>query len=144
MAETQGYTSKMATAEGLRPSLTAGESSTALASQWRVLTRATTFVAILTSPAAYLWFDRQQGWTWYWSALGALGFVIAFRGLSGLALRRLIPRPSLFGIDDPRLKEEDLVARRRAWTWRFLMRVTVVVGGLITLVFLLQLASNQS
>jgi cell division protease FtsH len=144
MAETQGYTSKMATAEGLRPSLAAGESSTALASQWRVLTRATTFVALLTSPAAYLWFDRQQGWAWYWSALGALGFVIAFRGLSGLALRRLIPRPSLFGIDDPRLKEEDLVARRRAWTWRFIVRVTVVVGGLITLVYLIQLASHQS
>jgi cell division protease FtsH len=144
MAETQGYTSKMATAEGLRPSLTAGESSTALASQWRLLTRATTFVALLTSPAAFLWFDRQQGWAWYWSALAALGFVIAFRGLSGLALRRLIPRPSLFGIDDPRLKEEDLVARRRAWTWRFIVRVTVVVGGLITLVYLVQLASHQS
>src|SRR2546423_3465047 len=144
MAETQGYTPKMATAESLRPSLTAGESSTALASQWRVLTRATTFVAILTSPAAYLWFHRQQGWAWYWSLLAALGFVIAFRGLSGLALRRFIPRPSLFGLDDPRLKEEDLIARRRAWTWRFLMRVTVVVGGLITLVYLIQLAGHQS
>src|SRR2546423_842154 len=144
MAETQGYTPKMATAESLRPSLTAGESSTALASQWRVLTRATTFVAILTSPAAYLWLHRQQGWAWYWSLLGALGFVIAFRGLSGLALRRFIPRPSLFGLDAPRLKEEDLIARRRAWTWRFLMRVTVVVGGLVTLVYLVQLAGHQS
>src|SRR5919199_93425 len=144
MAETQGYTSKMATAEGLRPSLTAGESSTALASQWRVLTRATTFVALLTSPAAYLWFDREQGWAWYWSALAALGFVIAFRGVSGLALRRFIPWPSLFGIDDARLKEEDLIGRRRAWTWRFLIRVTVVVGGLVTLVYLIQLASHQS
>jgi cell division protease FtsH len=144
MAETQGYTPKMATAESLRPSLTPGESSTALASQWRVLTRATTVVAILTSPAAYLWFHRQQGWGWYWSALAALGFVIAFRGLSGLALRRLIPWPSLFGIDDPRLKEEDLIARRRAWTWRFLTRVTVVLGGLITLVYLVQLAGHQS
>jgi ATP-dependent Zn protease len=144
MAETQGYTPKMATAESLRPSLTPGESSTALASQWRVLTRATTVVAILTSPAAYLWFHRQQGWGWYWSALAALGFVIAFRGLSGLALRRLIPWPSLFGIDDARLKEEDLIARRRAWTWRFLTRVTVVLGGLITLVYLVQLAGHQS
>ena len=60
----------MATAESLRPSLTPGESSTALASQWRVLTRATTVVAILTSPAAYLWFHRQQGWAWYWSLAG--------------------------------------------------------------------------
>src|ERR671929_1016039 len=144
MAKTQGYTSKMATAEGLRPSLTAGESSTALASQWRVLTRATTLVALLTSPAAYLWFDREKGGAWYWSVLAALGFVIAFRGVSGLALRRFIPWPSLFGIDDARLKEEDLIGRRRAWTWRFLIRGTVVVGGLVTLVYLIQLASHQS
>jgi ATP-dependent Zn protease len=144
MAETQGYTPKMATAESLRPSLAAGESSTALASQWRVLTRSTTFVALLTSPAAYLWFHRHEGWAWYWSVLGALGFVIAFRGLTGLALRRFIPWPSLFGIDDPRLKEEDLIGRRRAWTWRFLTRVTLLVGGLITLVYLIQLASHQS
>src|SRR5919197_5177474 len=144
MAETQGYTSKMATAEGLRPSLTAGESSTALASQWRVLTRATTFVAILTSPAAYLWFHRQQGWAWYWSALASLGFVIAFRGLSGLALRRFIPRPRLFGIDDPRLKEEDLVGRRPAWTWRFVTRLTVWIGGFITLWYLGQLANGEA
>ena len=126
----------MATAEGLRPSLTAGESSTALASQWRLLTRATTLVAVLTSPAAYLWFHQQNGWAWYWSAAAALGFVIAFRGVTGLALRRLIPWPSLFGIDDARLKEEDLVGRRRAWTWRFLARVAVWVGGFITVVYL--------
>src|ERR687887_2819983 len=144
MADTQGYTSKMATAEGLRPSLSAGESSTALASQWRLLTRATTFVAVLTSPAAYLWFHRQNGWAWYWSALAALGFVIAFRGLSGLALRRFIPWPSLFGIDDPRLKEEDLVGRRRAWTWRFVTRLTVWIGGFITLWYLGQLANGES
>ena len=124
--------------------MTAGESSTALASQWRVLTRATTFVAVLTSPAAYLWFHRQEGWAWYWSALAALGFVIAFRGLTGLALRRFIPWPSLFGIDDARLKEEDLVGRRRAWTWRFLTRVAVVVGGLVTLVYLVQLSKHES
>src|SRR5205085_7655730 len=115
-----------------------------LASQWRVLTRATTLVAVLTSPAAYLWFHRHEGWAWYWSALAALGFVIAFRGLSGLALRRFIPWPSLFGIDDPRLKEEDLIARRRAWTWRVLTRVAVVVGCLVTLLYLAQLASHQS
>jgi ATP-dependent Zn protease len=134
----------MATAEGLRPSVAPEESSTALASQWRLLTRATTFVALLTSPAAYLWFDRQHGWAWYWSAAAALGFVIVFRGLSGLALRRFIPWPSLFGIDDPRLKEEDLVGRRRAWTWRFVTRLTVWIGGFITLWYLGQLANGES
>src|SRR5438128_8563085 len=122
MAETQGYTSKMATAEGLRPSLTPGESSTALASQWRLLTRATTFVAVLTSPAAYLWFHQHVGWPWYWSLLAAAGLVLAFRGLVDLGLRRLIPWPSLFGIEDRQLKEEDVVARRRSWFWSRLVR----------------------
>src|ERR671933_116049 len=144
MAETQGYTSKMATAEGLRPSLSAGESSTALASQWRLLTRATTIVAVLTSPAAYLWFHRQNGWAWYWSVLGAAGLVLAFRGLVDLGVRRLIPWPSLFGIEDRQLKEEDVVARRRSWFWSRLVRLVVLVLLLVTVVFAVQLALGES
>src|ERR671933_973889 len=144
MAETQGYTSKMATAEGLRPSLSAGESSTALASQWRLLTRATTIVAVLTSPAAYLWFHRQNGWAWYWSVLGAAGLVLAFRGLVDLGVRRLIPWPSLFGIEDRQLKEEDVVGRRRSWFWSRLVRLVVFVLVLVTVVFAVQLALGES
>src|SRR5437763_4745434 len=144
MAETQGYTPKMATAEGLGPTLRTSESSTELATQWRLLTRATTFVAVLTSPVAFLWFDRHVGWPWYWSVLAAAGLVIAFRGVVDLGLRRLIPWPSLFGIEDRRLKEQDVVARRRSWFWARLVRAVVLVALVVTTVFLVQLALGKN
>ena len=34
----------------------------------------------------------------------------------------MIPWPSLFGTDDARLREDDIVNRRRAWTWRWFFR----------------------
>jgi ATP-dependent Zn protease len=143
MAEIQGYTPKMATAEGLGPTLTTRESSTELATQWRLLTRATTFVAVLTSPVAFLWFHRHVGWPWYWAVLAAAGLVIAFRGIVDLGLRRFIPWPSLFGIEDARLKEQDVVARRRSWFWARLVRAVILVALFVTTVFLVQLALGK-
>ena len=52
----------MATAEPLA-TLPAGESSRLLADQWRRLSRAATFVAVLTSPAVFAWFYVQTGWS---------------------------------------------------------------------------------
>jgi hypothetical protein len=40
--------------------------------------------------------------------------VIAFRGMVDLLIRRMIPWPSLFGTEDSRLREEDVVNRRRS------------------------------
>ena len=40
-----------------------------LADQWRLLTRAATFVALLTSPALFVWFHQREGW----SVLQSLG-----------------------------------------------------------------------
>ena len=101
--------------------------------QWRGLTRAATVVAVLTIPAALFYLHRRVGWSWPASAAGAAGMVVAFRGVVDLVFRRFIPWPSLFGIDDDRLKEEDVVARRRAWHWRWWAVVagwTVVVTAL--------------
>src|SRR5581483_8390139 len=94
----------MATAE-VTPTtmLRSGEESIALASQLRRLARVATVVAVLTSPAAYFF----------------------FRGVVDLVIRRLIPWPSLFGTEDARLREEDVVNRRRAWTWRFIYRLAI-------------------
>src|SRR5437588_26714 len=143
MAQTQGYTPKMATAERLVPTLGTTETSTELASQWRRLTRASTVVALVTSPAVYLWFHRHDGWPWYWSLLAAAGLVIAFRGLVDLGLRRAIPWPSLFGIEDHRLKEQDVVGRRRAWFWHRLVHFAILVAFLVTIVFVVQLALGK-
>jgi ATP-dependent Zn protease len=89
-----------------------------LAQQWRVLARAATFVAFLTSPAVFVYLHKHQGWSIGWSVVGALVLVAAFRGFIDLVLRRFIPWPSLFGTDDRRMREEDIVNRRRAWFWR--------------------------
>src|SRR5437764_3137963 len=86
--------------------------------QWRRLARAATFVALLASPALYLWFHRilhHSPWT---SILLTAFVILAFRGLLDVLFHRFIPWPSLFGIDDDRMKEEDIVNRNRAWFWR--------------------------
>jgi hypothetical protein len=41
--------------------LPAQEESILLAQQWRTLARTATFVAVLRSPAAFLWFHKHQG-----------------------------------------------------------------------------------
>ena len=102
------------------------ELSTELASQWRRLTRAATVVALLTAPALVVWFNQTQSWAWYWSILAALLVVVCFRGVFDLVFHRFIPRPSLFGLESQQLREEDVVARRRVWFWRFWLKVAIV------------------
>jgi ATP-dependent Zn protease len=103
----------------------AGAPSRELADQWRRLSRAATAVAILTVPAAMLWFHEEEGWSWWKSLAAGAALVIAFRGLVDLFFHRAIPWPSLFGLDSPRLREEDVVARRRVWFWRFWLKVGI-------------------
>ena len=127
----------MATAEplaGLNPVHAAP--STELADQWRRLTRAATVVAVLTSPALFIWFKQYNGWSTLWSFLATFGVVIVFRGFADLLFRRLIPWPSLFGADSPQLREEDVMGRRRAWYWRKKARFAIVFGTVITVVWL--------
>jgi ATP-dependent Zn protease len=131
----------MATAEA-SGILRSSEESIALASQLRKLARIATLVALATSPAAYFWFHHAI----HLSVLESLGAtaacVIGFRGFVDLIIRRLIPWPSLFGTEDSRLREEDVVNRRRAWTWRFFFRTGLFLAGLITVVWLFRLLKN--
>jgi cell division protease FtsH len=103
------------------------ELSSELAGQWRRLTRAATFVAVLTAPAIVVWLNQNEGWAWYWSILAALFVVVCFRGLVDLIFHRMIPRPSLFGLESQQLREEDVVARRRVWFWRFWVKTAIWV-----------------
>src|ERR687890_677825 len=126
----------MATSEPL-PALPRPDSahSTELADQWRRLTRAATAVAILTSPALFLWFTEYNGWRWYWALLATLGVVIVFRGFAALLFRRVIPWPSLFGADSQQLRDEDVMSRRRAWYWRKKARLAILLLLLNTVVW---------
>jgi ATP-dependent Zn protease len=121
------------------PSLELGrqEGSRELARQWRTLGRAATLVALLTAPGVYLYVDKQLGWDWRWALVTAAFAVVAFRGIVDVLFRRMIPWPSLFGTDEVRLREDDVLARRRAWFWRkwtrraVLLTVAFTVGWLI-------------
>ena len=93
-------------------------------SQLRRLARVATFVAILDEPGRLLLVPpRQPSGRRRVDRRARSLVVVGFRGLVDLIIRRLIPWPSLFGTDDARLREEDIVNRRRAWTWRFWFRV---------------------
>src|SRR5215203_5196366 len=110
--------------------------TTELADQWRTLTRAATIVALLTSPALFVWFSQHNGWAWYWALLATLGVVIVFRGFADLLFRRLIPWPSLFGSDSQQLREEDIMSRRRAWYWRKKWRLALILITINTTVWI--------
>ena len=45
---------------------------------WRSIGRAATFVALLTSPAAFIWFYREENWSLWWSILATLLLVGSF------------------------------------------------------------------
>jgi ATP-dependent Zn protease len=114
------------------------QESAELARDLRKLARAATVVALLTSPALIVYLHRQDGWPWWAAVLAALGSAMAFRGLVDVLVRRLIPWPSLFGTDDGVLREQDIVARRRAWFWRKMYRWAIfwaIAGGGLALIF---------
>jgi ATP-dependent Zn protease len=95
------------------------EDSRELSNQWRSLRRAATAVALLSSPALFVWIYKVQDVALGWSIVLTVVAIAAFRGLLDLIFHRFIEWPSLFGIDNARLREEDVVARRRVWFWHF-------------------------
>jgi ATP-dependent Zn protease len=107
-----------------------------LAASWRRLTRAATIVAVLTSPALVAFFMRQDHWPFWKALVVTLLIVIAFRGLVDLLFRRLIPWPSLFGLESQQHREEDVLGRRRAWFWHFWFRIGVTIALIITVIWL--------
>jgi cell division protease FtsH len=127
----------MATANVTTPTtLRSSEESVALARQLRRFSRVATTVALLTSPAAYFFFRHHEHYSAGKALLLTAVCVVAFRGLVDLLTRRLVPWPSLFGTEDARLREEDVVNRRRSWTWRFFYRLLVFVSAIFTIIFL--------
>src|SRR5262249_1610825 len=119
------------------------ESHAVLSKELRRLTRAATFVAIMTSPVAFYWFHHHNGWSIGKSLPVTFLAIVGFRGLVDVLVRRVIPWPSLFGTDDARLREEDITNRRRAWTWRFFLKLVLIIGGAITLVYFVQVITAK-
>jgi ATP-dependent Zn protease len=120
------------------PALSAPEEQRALNDQWRALRRSATVVAVLCAPAAFLWLSQVEDVPVGWALVATALAVFAFRGLLDLVFRRFIPWPSLFAVDDPRVREEDVLNRRRAWFWHSIFKFFLVVAILITIVFVVQ------
>jgi ATP-dependent Zn protease len=111
------------------------EHASALAHEWRRLTRVATAVALLTSPAFFLILYQSDHLGLPLSILITIAAVVLFRGLIEVVVRKMIPWPSLYGAEEG-LKQDDLVARRRYWYWRTKFRRLPV---LILFIFLLLL-----
>src|SRR3954469_12004236 len=113
-----------------------GDEARELASGWRRLTRTATFVAVLTSPALVAFFMRQDHWPLWKALIVTIVIVVAFRGMVDLVFRRMIPWPSLFGLESQQAREEDVLGRRRAWFWHFWLRLGVTVTLIVTVIWL--------
>ena len=113
--------------------------SSELGEDWRRLTRRATAIALVMSPAPFVWLHSVQGYSLAWSLAATFFIVVAFRGAVELAIRRMMPWPSLYGIDDPELKEEDVMARRRVSFWRAVFRLLVFVFVVLTLIWIVRL-----
>ena len=121
----------MASADAAAGHRQLNEEATTLAQDLRKLARLATLVALLTSPALIVYLVHQRHWPWWAAVLGALAGAICFRGLVDVFVRRLIPWPSLFGVQDAESKAEDVTGRRRAWWWRkFYVRILFFLGPL--------------
>jgi hypothetical protein len=116
------------------------ESQSSLSREWRRLTRVATLIAILTSPSVFYWYHHHNGWSIVTSLIATFFTVVAFRGVVDVIVRRIIPWPSLFGTDDSRLREDDIVNRRRAWTWNTLTRRVITAFVFLSIIFLIKLA----
>jgi len=120
------------------PGLASPEEQRALNDQWRALRRSATIVAVLCAPAAFVWLWQIKDVPFGWALVGTALGVFAFRGLLDLIFRRFIPWPSLFAVDDVRVREEDVVNRRRAWFWHSVFKFILIIAVVITIVFVLQ------
>jgi ATP-dependent Zn protease len=115
------------------------EHSSALAQEWRRLTRWATVVALFTAPAFFLILYDSNHLGLIVSLIVTALAVVTFRGLVEVVTRKLIPSPSLYGAGEG-LKAQDIVARRRYWFWRGkFRRLPVYVLAILALLGLCQL-----
>ena len=94
------------------------ERNASLAREWRRLSNAATFVAVLTGPAFFAVLVTRDDMAVGWALLrdGRSRSRPSAASSTSLA-HRLIPRASLYGADREALLD-DATARRRLWFWR--------------------------
>ena len=109
------------------------EQAMSLAHEWRMLGRAATAVALLTSPPLFLLLYGTYDWKLPGRCSGTFVGVIIFRGGVDVIAHKLIPSPALYGAEDT-LKEQDVMSRRRLWYWRHKFKVWFWLGVILLIV----------
>lgn len=104
-----------------------------LAREWRMLGRAATAVALLTSPALFILLHTTYDWSVPWAIVLTFAGVIIFRGGVDVLAHKLIPSPALYGAENA-LKEQDVMSRRRVWYWRHKFKVWWYLGVILLIV----------
>ena len=56
-------------------------------------------------------------WSVFWAMLGAFAGIAIFRGGVDVIAHKLVPFPALYGAE-AKLRQEDVVSRRRHWYWK--------------------------
>src|SRR3954447_11699642 len=112
------------------------EKNELLAGEWRKLSRAATFVAVLTGPAFFAVLVSRDGWSPGWALIVTILAVAAFRGLIDIISHKLIPRASLYTADREALLD-DATARRRVWYWRGKYRIAIWLGAILGAIYLI-------
>ncbi len=110
-------------------------SQRALATELRRITRFATIVIVLSSPSVFFYFTHYKHMFFGKALLLTFIACIAARGALDIIVRKMIPWPSLFGLDEVRLAEEDIVNRRRWWTWSRVYAWALRIVILITIIF---------
>jgi ATP-dependent Zn protease len=124
------------------------DAQTRLSQDLRRLTRVATIVAIISSPTIFYWLHNVRDMTTARALFFTFFACIALRGTIDILTRRIIPWPSLFGTNDRKLREDDIVNRRRAWSWGWLFRlirnVVVVFLFLTTVMWFIKWVSGEA
>lgn len=96
------------------------------------ISRLLTVLCLFVFPSLFLFFRTTHNWSLVMTAVITFATVVIVRAILDRVLRIVLPPPSLWGVDDPKAKAEDIASQRRFWFWRFWARVgifyTVVVA----------------
>jgi ATP-dependent Zn protease len=114
------------------------EQVTVLKRSWRRFGWLATGMALLTAPAVFLWLRDEVGMNVGWAIFLTIMGVAAFRGVVDVVMHRYIPWASLLGITDDRQRREAASERRRWWFWRFWLRITLWILGILTAIFIVR------
>jgi ATP-dependent Zn protease len=102
--------------------------------QWQQISRLLTLLVALAYPSLFYYLDRLHNWSILHTGIVAFVISVVFRAALDFGLRKFMPPPTLFGVDDPEARKADVVVRRRYWFWKFWAKLGFVYMLLVLIV----------